>query len=53
MTVGELIVELEKVDEQSLEVLTEGCDCYGEACRVVSLNLMERCVMISRTQQDG
>lgn len=31
MTVKELIAELEKVDDKGLEVLTEGCDCFGEA----------------------
>jgi hypothetical protein len=34
MTVAELIKELEKVENKTVRVRTEGCDCYGDVASV-------------------
>jgi hypothetical protein len=35
MTVAQLIFVLEKIEDKTLPVLTEGCDCYGDALGLV------------------
>lgn len=34
MNVQELIAELEKIEDKTVEVATEGCDCDGDVDRV-------------------
>lgn len=34
LTVKELIEKLEAVEDKSLPVMTEGCDCDGKECNV-------------------
>ena len=34
ITVAELIEQLQKVEDQSAPVATDGCDCYGPAAGV-------------------
>lgn len=34
MTVKELIDALQGVEDQDAEIMTEGCDCYGDVARL-------------------
>ena len=52
ITVQELINELSKLEDKSLPVLADGCDCWGEAGRVLITHNFrgQKVALIERTE---